>query len=86
MSYVVADGKSNWLEGTILVCKPFSIPVSDSSAYTQVYQASTLSLQSRSGSIQASSRISFNNEISSRAKFFSYKQARICRPPSALPK
>jgi len=27
MSYVVADGKSNWLEGVILVCKSFPIPV-----------------------------------------------------------
>lgn len=26
MSYVVADGKSNWLEGLILVCKSLPIP------------------------------------------------------------
>lgn len=26
MGYVVADGKSNWLEGVILICESFHLP------------------------------------------------------------
>lgn len=29
MNYVVADGKSNWMEGLILVCESFAMETSD---------------------------------------------------------
>lgn len=42
MGYVVADGKSNWLEGAILICKPFlfrsdSRTSTDANAYEGLY-------------------------------------------------
>ena len=68
MSYVVADGKSNWLEGVILVCKPFPIPVQILLLKPEykpgLYIIIAVSFWFYPGK-------SFSNETSSRVKIFS---------------